>query len=273
MLQVPYKYGVYLKRIIKMYRKEMETACRAALEAGRIIKGFYGNLETISKKGERDLVTEADLMSEKAVVAAITKAFPDDAIIAEEGGEQGKKSDRKWIIDPLDGTTNFAHSFPFFAVSIGFMVNDDVVTGVVYNPIMDEFFEAEKGKGAFLNKRPIKVSGTATLKDALVATGFPYDIDKKSDVIIGRLKKIIVEVQGLRRPGAASIDLCYVAMGRLDGFWEQDLKPWDTAAGCIILTEAGGEISDYSGNSYHPNVKTILATNGHIHKGMLALLK
>jgi myo-inositol-1(or 4)-monophosphatase len=256
-----------------MYRKEMETACYAALEAGRIIKGFYGNLEEIRKKGERDLVTEADLMSEKSVIAAITKDFPDDMIIAEEGGEQGRKSDRKWIIDPLDGTTNFAHSFPFFAVSIGFMVNDKVVAGVVYNPVMDEFFEAEKGKGAFLNKKPIKVSSTGNLKDALVATGFPYDIDKKSDVIIGRLKRIIVEVQGLRRPGAASIDLCYVANGRLDGFWEQDLKPWDTAAGSIILTEAGGEITDYQGNMYHPQVNTIIATNRHIHNGLLELLK
>jgi myo-inositol-1(or 4)-monophosphatase len=256
-----------------MYKKETETACLAALEAGRIIKSYYGNLKSVSKKGEIDLVTEADLMSEKAVVVAITKAFPDDMIIAEEGGEQGKKSNRKWVIDPLDGTTNFAHSFPFFAVSIGFMVNDEVVAGVVYNPVVDEFFEAEKGKGAFLNKKPINVSGTANLKDALVATGFPYDIGKKSDEIIGRLKKIIVEVQGVRRPGAASIDLCYVAMGRLDGFWEQDLKPWDTAAGSIILTEAGGEISDYSGNRYRPDVKTILASNRHIHKGMLLLLE
>lgn len=255
-----------------MYNKEMETACRAALEAGSIIKSYYGNLKSISKKGEIDLVTEADLMSEKAVVAAITRSFPDDMIIAEEGGEQGKKSDRKWIIDPLDGTTNFAHSFPFFAVSIGFMVNDDVVAGVVYNPVMDEFFEAEKGKGAFLNKKPIKVSATATLKDALVATGFPYDIDKKSDHIIPILKKVIVKVQGVRRPGAASIDICYVANGRLDGFWEQDLKPWDTAAGSIILTEAGGEISDFNGKGFNPWSKSILATNGHIHKGMLSLL-
>ncbi len=255
-----------------MYNKEMETARLAALEAGTIIKGFYGNLEEIRKKGRRDLVTEADLMSEKAVVAAITKAFPDDMIIAEEGGEQGKRSERKWIIDPLDGTTNFAHSFPFFAVSIGFMVNDEVVAGVVYNPVMDEFFEAEKGKGAFLNKRPINVSGTDNIRDALVATGFPYDIDKKSDEIIGRLKRIIVEAQGLRRPGAASIDLCYVANGRLDGFWEQDLKPWDTAAGSIILTEAGGKISDFNGKSFNPWLKSILATNSHIHNDMLRLM-
>ncbi len=255
-----------------MYKKEMETACRAALEAGRIIKGFYGNLEEIRKKGERDLVTEADLMSEKAVVAAITKNFPDDAIIAEEGGEQGKRSERKWIIDPLDGTTNFAHSFPFFAVSIGFMVKEEVVAGVVYNPVMDEFFEAEKGKGAFLNKKPINVSATANIRDALVATGFPYDIDKKSDEIISRLKRIIVEVQGLRRAGAASIDLCYVANGSLDGFWEQDLKPWDTAAGSIILTEAGGKVSDFRGNSFNPWLNSIIATNGLIHKEMVGLL-
>ncbi|MBN2418060.1 MAG: inositol monophosphatase [Deltaproteobacteria bacterium] len=252
-----------------MWRKEMETAQRAAMEAGRILKGFYGNLKSISKKGEIDLVTEADLASEKAVIDIISRKFPDDMILAEESGEQGEKSDRLWIIDPLDGTTNFAHSFPFFAVSIGFQAGNEIVAGVVYNPVMDEFFEAEKGKGAFLNKRPIKVSGCENLTDSLVATGFPYNVHKNSEPVLDYFKRMIVRVQGIRRPGAASIDLCYVAAGRLDGFWEQDLKPWDTAAGSIILREAGGIISDYAGNPYNPYVKTILASTPGIHDKMI----
>ena len=252
-----------------MWKKEMETARRAAMEAGGILKELYGNIRRISKKGEIDLVTEADIASEKAVIDTITSDFPDDMILSEEAGEQGKKSERLWIVDPLDGTTNFAHTFPFFAVSIGFQVENEVVAGVVYNPVMDEFFEAEKGKGAFLNKKSIRVSENVNLKDSLVATGFPYDIHEKNEAVLNYFKKMIVQVQGVRRPGAASIDLCYVAAGRLDGFWEQGLKPWDTAAGSLILKEAGGIISDYAGNLYNPFMKTVLASTPGIHEKML----
>ena len=255
-----------------MWKKEMETARRAAIEAGGILKELYGNIRKISKKGEIDLVTEADFASEKAVIDIINCDFPNDMILSEETGEHGEKSDRLWIVDPLDGTTNFAHSFPFFAVSIGFQVENEIVAGIVYNPCLDEFFEAEKGKGAFLNRKSIRVSDNVNLKDSLVATGFPYDIHEKNESVLAYFKKMIVRVQGVRRPGAASIDLCYVAVGRLDGFWEQDLKPWDTAAGSIIVKEAGGTVSDYAGNPYNPYAKSILASAPGIHVKMLEVL-
>ena len=255
-----------------MWKKEMETARRAAMEAGGILKELYGNINRILKKGEIDLVTEADIASENAVIETISSDFPNDMILSEEAGEHGEKSDRLWIVDPLDGTTNFAHTFPFFAISIGFQVEYETVAGVVYNPVMDEFFEAEKGKGAFLNKNSIRVSDKVNLKDSLVATGFPYDIHEKNEAVLEDFKRMIVQVQGVRRPGAASIDLCYVAAGRLDGFWEQGLKPWDTAAGSIILQEAGGIISDYAGNPYDPFMKTVLASNPGIHGKMLEIL-
>ena len=209
---------------------------------------------------------------EKTVIETISSDFPEDMILSEEAGEHGEKSDRLWIVDPLDGTTNFAHTFPFFAVSIGFQVEDEIVAGVVYNPVMDEFFEAEKGKGAFLNKKSIRVSDKVDLEDSLVATGFPYDIHEKNDTVLDYFKRMIVRVQGIRRPGAASIDLCYVAAGRLDGFWEQGLKPWDTAAGSLILKEAGGIISDYAGKPYNPFMKTVLASTPGIHGKMLEIL-
>lgn len=256
-----------------MWEKEMEAARSAAMESGRILKELYGNINSISKKGEIDLVTEADLMSEKTVINSITRVFPNDRILSEETGEHGEESDRLWIVDPLDGTTNFAHSFPFFAVSIGLQVENEIVAGVVYNPCMEEFFEAEKGKGAFLNKRSIRVSDNVNLKDSLIGTGFPYDVYEDPKPVLDYLERMIVRAQGVRRAGAASIDLCYVAAGRLDGYWEQGLKPWDTAAGSIIVHEAGGIISDYTGNPYSPFGISILASNPHIHSKMLEVLR
>lgn len=256
-----------------MFKKERSTARRAALESGRILNELFGNISRISKKGEIDLVTDADIRSEKAVIDRITHNFPNDRILAEEGGEQGDESDRMWIIDPLDGTTNFAHSFPFFCVSIGLQVEKEIVLGIVYNPYANEFFEAEKGKGAFLNKKPIRVSNNKKLRDCLVGTGFPYDVYKDPAPVLGLLKRMIMQVQGIRRAGAAALDLCYLAAGRLDGFWEQGLKPWDTAAGSIIVQEAGGVITDYSGRPYSPELKTLLASNPHIHDKMLNLLE
>lgn len=255
-----------------MWDKEMETARSAAMKAGSVLKKLYGNISRISKKGEIDLVTEADLASEKVVIDEVKLDFPADMIISEEAGKQGDKSGRLWIIDPLDGTTNFAHSFPFFGVSIALQVENETVLGVVYNPVLDEFFEAEKGKGAFLNKKTIKVSDKMSLKDSLIGTGFPYDVYEKPDVVLDYFKRMIIQVQGIRRAGAAAVDLCYVAAGRLDGFWEQGLKPWDTAAGSIILQEAGGIISDYKGNPYNPFLTTTLASTPGIHRKMLEII-
>lgn len=255
-----------------MWEKEVGVARQAAKESGKILNDLFGETISIEKKGEIDLVTEADILSEKAVMETINKSFPRDAILTEESGEHGRKSDRLWIIDPLDGTTNFAHSFPFFAVSIGLRVRDEMVLGVVYNPFMNEYFEARRGEGAFLNKKPIKVSKAEDLKDSLMGTGFPYNVYKDPARIMGLLQNMIVRVQGVRRPGAASVDLCYVASGRLDGFWEEGLQPWDTAAGSLIVREAGGIVSDFGGEGYSPFQKSIVAANPHIHPKMLDIL-
>ena len=255
-----------------MWKKEMKTARSAAMEAGSVLRQMFGNISSISKKGEIDLVTEADMASEKVVIDAITRDFPDDMILSEEAGRQGEKSGRLWIIDPLDGTTNFAHSFPIFGVSIALQSENQIVLGVVYNPVLDEYFEAEKGRGASLNKKAIKVSERVNLKDSLIGTGFPYDVYENPEEVLGYFKRMIVQVQGIRRAGAAAVDLCYVAAGRLDGFWEKGLKPWDTAAGSIILQEAGGIISDYNGNPYNPFLTTTLASTPGIHRKMLEII-
>ena len=257
-----------------MLEIEMKTARRAANEAGKILKALFGTVKNISKKGEIDIVTEADIQSEEAVIDIIRNEFPQDSILSEEAGEDDiHGSERLWIIDPLDGTTNFAHGFPFFAVSIALKVKKKVVLGIVFNPVMDEFFEAVIDQGACLNREPIYVSTTKFLKDALLGTGFPYTIYEDSGEVIVLLKKMIVKVQGVRRAGAAAIDLCYVAAGRLDGFWEQGLKPWDTAAGSLILKEAGGRSGDFFGASYSPYQKTIVAGNPSVYRSMLKIIK
>ncbi len=250
----------------------MTVAGKAAREAGRILNNLFGKITSIGKKGEIDLVTEADLLSEKAIVEIIGRGFPNDGVLTEESGKSGRDSGRQWIVDPLDGTTNFVHSFPFFAVSIALRTNNDVVLGVVYNPVTEEYFEAVKGEGAFLNKGPIRVSQVRDLRGSLVATGFPYIVYKEPESMIELFKRMIVRVQGIRRPGAASIDLAYVASGRLDGFWEEGLQPWDTAAGSIIVMEAGGIVSDYRGEAYSPFQKSIVAANPIVHPKMVEVL-
>jgi myo-inositol-1(or 4)-monophosphatase len=255
-----------------LWEKELVVAGQAARESGVILNDLFGKITKIGKKGEIDLITEADLLSENIIVEIIGRNFPQDNILTEESGELGRNSERLWIIDPLDGTTNFAHSFPFFAVSIALQVDNEIVLGVVYNPLMGEYFEAVKGEGAFLNKTPIKVSPAKDLKESLVATGFPYRVYKEPGSIIELLKRMIVLVQGVRRPGSASIDLCYVASGRLDGFWEEGLQPWDTAAGSLIVMEAGGMVSNYEGEKYSPFQKSIVAANPFIHQKMLEVI-
>ncbi len=256
-----------------MYEKELRTLRKAVKESGKVLTKLFGKTIQITKKGEIDLVTEADLASEKVIIETIRNCFPDDKIITEEAGDDNSTSDRIWIIDPLDGTTNFAHGFPFFAVSIALQVKTKIVLGAVFNPYMDEYFEAVKGNGATLNKRSIKTSDIKELRDALLGTGFPYSIYKDSKKPLELFQKLVVKAQGIRRPGAAAMDLCYVAAGRMDGFWEQGLKPWDTAAGSLILIEAGGKISDYQGEPYSPYHNTIIATNPYIFESMLKLIK
>jgi len=185
-------------------------------------------------------------------------------ILSEEAGRRDEALHRTWLIDPLDGTTNFAHCFPFFAVSIALEIENEVVLGVVYNPYMNEFFEAAKGKGAYLNGEPLRVSATFSLQESLLATGFPYDIHERPEKVVRLFEKMIVRAQGIRRLGSAALDLCYVAAGRLDGFWEENLKPWDTGAGDIIVREAGGRLTTFWGGPYHPYLNSVVASNGLI---------
>jgi len=256
-----------------MLKKEMDVASMAARTAGKILKEKFGAVNHVRKKGVIDLVTEADLEAEKAILNIIRHHFPQDHILAEEAGNQGRSSNRIWLIDPLDGTTNFTHGFPFFAVSIALEIDDQLVLGIVYNPYLEEYFGAVKGSGAFLNSRPIKVSRTDSIEDALLATGFPYDIHEHPETVLERFARVIVKAQGIRRPGSAALDLCYVACGRMDGFWEEGLHPWDTAAGAVILSEAGGVLSTFEGSRYTPYKDSIVAANPELMGDILRTLR
>jgi myo-inositol-1(or 4)-monophosphatase len=255
-----------------MWDKEFDLARHASREAGNILISRFGRVNHITKKGEIDLVTEADVQAEDVIVDIIRSRFPQDSILAEERGEHARDRERVWLIDPLDGTTNFAHGFPFFSVSIAFQVDGQSVLGIVSNPRLGEHFEALKGAGAFLNDKAIRVSETKDLQESLLAVGFPYTIRENPHRVMAHLKKMAACAQGIRRPGSASIDLVYVAAGRLDGFWEEGLKPWDTAAGTVIVQEAGGMVSDYEGRPYSPFMNTIVASNSRIHEAMLSVL-
>ncbi len=245
----------------------------AAGKGAAILKSRLGRIPEVVKKGEIDLVTVADLESEKAIVGAIRESFPDHAVLAEEGGlDKGPARDR-WIIDPLDGTTNFAHGLGLFCVSIAFASDDEVLFGIVSNPVTEELFVAEKGRGATLNGFPISVSNTEKVSDSLLVTGFPYNHKEIVKAVISRFGNCLAASQGIRRLGSAALDLCYVACGRFDGFWEQNLKPWDTAAGMLIALEAGGTVTDFSENPFDIYGNEILATNGRIHAEMKSLLE
>ncbi|HAO23499.1 MAG TPA: inositol monophosphatase [Desulfobacteraceae bacterium] len=248
------------------------TAIAAAYKAGELICSFLGHAD-IRKKGDIDLVTQADTGSEKIIIDAIRARFPDHAILAEESGQNIGNADFCWIIDPLDGTTNFAHQLPLFSVSIGFSYKGKIAAGVVFNPVSGELFTATQGNGAQLNGRPIQVSGTEKISESLLVSGFPYNFKEIFDPLMMRFSNCMKAAQAVRRLGSASLDLCYVACGRFEGFWEQNLKPWDTAAGLLIAQEAGATVTDFSGNPYTTDQKEILATNGKIHNNMLALLK
>jgi myo-inositol-1(or 4)-monophosphatase len=256
---------------------ELEDIARIALQAadrgGRELRRCFGNLSRIDKKGAIDLVTEADLASEKAILETIRAHCPGHSILAEESGWAAGSRSGTWIIDPLDGTTNFAHNLPVFAVSIAFADRGELRCGVVFNPMRGELFRAVLGAGATLNGRPIRVSTTARLKDALLMTGFPYDMETMMDTVLARLGACLSAVQGVRRPGAASLDLCDVACGRCDGFWEEHLKPWDTAAGVLIVKEAGGRVTDFAQTPFVPEMPSVLATNGAIHASLADLLE
>lgn len=245
------------------------TGIAAAYQGGEILREYFGNITVIRKKGKRDLVTEADVKSEKKIIETIKKRFPDHGFLAEESGAEMAATGAKWIIDPLDGTTNFAHGLPIFAVSIAFSLNDEILTGIVLNPMTAELYTAVRGEGAQFNGRPIHVSSTESLGDCLLATGFPYNLNDNLPRIIERFSRFAASARGIRRLGAAAIDLCLVASGTYDGFWEENLKPWDVAAGTLIATEAGATISDFKGGPFAIDGSELLASNGRIHPEMV----
>ncbi|MEK7267993.1 MAG: inositol monophosphatase family protein, partial [Nitrospirota bacterium] len=220
-----------------------------------------------------NLVTDADKRAEQVIVEAIRRAFPDHQILAEERGQAGSTSPYKWVIDPLDGTTNFAHGFPAYCVSIGVEYQGRCILGVVFDPTRQELFAAEAGGGAFLNGTPLRVSRASRLDAALLVTGFAYDIRESEQNNLDHFARFALRAQGIRRTGTAALDLCYVAAGRFDGFWELKLHPWDTAAGSVILLEAGGRLSDLSGGSFSIYGKELVASNGLVHEEILEVLR
>jgi len=245
----------------------LDVAKEAALEGGRILMEEFARPVHISYKGDVDLVTQADKRSEDAVVARLRREFPAHSIVAEEGGGSEHRSPFRWYVDPLDGTTNFAHHFPWFAVSIGLEEAGELVAGVVYNPANGEMFTAERGQGAFLNAQPIHVSRADRLAVSLLGTGFPTH-KRTQNPNIHFYWQFTLASHGVRRVGAAALDLCMVACGRLDAFWEFGLKPWDTAAGTLLIRESGGRVTDFSGKPYAPGDYICLASNGLIHEEM-----
>jgi len=254
------------------YRQIKRVAISAAHEGATVLLKKLGRLSKINKKGAIDLVTDADTESEKTIIETIHTAFPDHSILAEESGLKQGTSACQWIIDPLDGTTNFAHSLGLFSVSIACAVDKDLICGVVFNPVTNELFSAVKGDGAELNGNPIHVSNTTEIAESLLVTGFPYNIREVLDQIMDRLARCLAASQGVRRLGSAALDLCYVACGRFDGYWEQNLEPWDTAAGLLIAREAGARVTDFATRDYTVELPQLLATNGKIHQQMLDLI-
>jgi myo-inositol-1(or 4)-monophosphatase len=249
------------------------VAVQAARKAGGILKKRLGRKRTIGFKGAVNLVTEMDLLSEKIIVDEIKSHYPDHDVLAEERAAAENASRFRWIIDPLDGTTNYAHGFPIFSVSIALAKDGEVVFGVVYDPTRDELFTAEKGKGARLNGRRIRVSSQSTLTRSLLATGFPYDLRESRVNNFDHFYNFAIRAQAVRRAGSAALDLCYVAAGRFDGFWEMKLGPWDIAAGSLMVSEAGGKITDFTGRPLNLSGKHVLASNGKIHAAMLRIVK
>ncbi|HJV35175.1 inositol monophosphatase family protein [Geomonas sp.] len=250
----------------------LTAATAAAKAAGELQKERLWSEKEISYKGTFDLVTEVDRRCEELIVERLKGAFPDHSFLAEENAYEIGKVPFKWIIDPLDGTTNYAHGFPWFCVSIALEHKDKVLLGVIYHPMMDELFTAVKGEGAFLNGNPIRVSEREPLRRSLLATGFPYDRARDNENNFQNFIKFHLECRGVRRAGAAALDLAYVAAGRLDGYWECKLKPWDVAAGSLLVTEAGGEVTNYAGLPYSIYDHRIVASNGAIHQEMLEVL-
>lgn len=244
------------------------VAVNAARTGGQILVQAFGNAQDISHKGLVDLVTEQDRRSEAAIHQIIREAFPEHAILAEEGGVTPGAAEHRWIVDPLDGTVNYAHGYPVFAVSIAYEHQGELEVGVIYDPLLRELFVAQRGQGATLNGVPIQVSSTTELIQSLLETGFPYD-RARLPLALAQLNHLAAVSQGIRRAGAAALGLAYVAAGRLDGFWEATLNPWDHAAGALLIREAGGAVTTIDGGTYTAMVGNVAASNGHIHPALV----
>jgi len=250
----------------------MQAAVEIAREAGAFLKERLHADHRIDFKGEINLVTEADRRSEEIITSRIKNLFPDHDIMAEEGTNITTGSEYRWIIDPLDGTTNYAHGFPVFCVSIALQRMSQIILGVIYNPMLDELFAAGRGEGAFLQGRKIHVSHTKRLAEGFVATGFPYDVRENCRDALAYFDEMIPKAQAIRRQGSAALDLAYLAAGRFDGFWELRLNPWDTAAGWILVEEAAGVVTHLSGKPYFLESPSIVASNGVMHKELMEVL-
>jgi myo-inositol-1(or 4)-monophosphatase len=252
----------------------LTTAIEAVVRAGDVQMAHFGRHFQIDKKGTIDLVTEVDLAVERAFRAMMSERFPDHQILAEElGGASAVPPGPCWIFDPIDGTTNFAHGLPIFCSSLALEIDGVPEVAAVYDPNRKELFTAERGGGAFLNGVPLHVSAARTLVDAMLVTGFPYDVHSRVDEIVGLFGKFVGQARAVRRLGSAAIDLCWVAAGRMDGFWEHDLKPWDIAGGALIVAEAGGRLTNLDGQPFRSRGGHVLATNGHVHDAMLEIIR
>ena len=250
--------------------QEIEAALSAAREAGEVLREGFGWQHSVSYKGEVDLVTEVDEQAERVIKEILLGAFPSYEMLAEESGRSSGQEDARWIVDPLDGTTNYAHGLPIFCVSIALERSGEVIVGVVHDPMREETYLAERGGGATLNGEPIRVSDTDEPIQALIATGFPYDRAEMPEALelFGRFAAI---TRGMRRLGSTALDLCYVAAGRLDGYYERGIWAWDIAAGGLILEEAGGKVTDYRGAGLNLEGRQIVASNGYLHSAMMEL--
>ena len=251
----------------------LEAASDSAREAGLMLKKNIDVSREISYKGAVDLVTNFDRQAQETIVSFLSNRFPDHDFLAEEDFERNKGVEYRWIIDPIDGTTNYAHRFPIFSVSIALEWKEKVVLGVVYDPMREELFSAIKGSGAHLNGKKIRVSHVDELDKSLLATGFPYDLRESQDNNIIHFNNFLIRAQGIRRGGSAALDLCYIACGRFDGFWELKLKPWDVAAGALIVKESGGQLSDFRNKNLSIFGTEIVASNGLIHDEIVDVLQ
>jgi myo-inositol-1(or 4)-monophosphatase len=251
----------------------LNAAREAAFEAGKMLKQGLNEAREILFKGSVDLVTNFDRKAQEMIFDRLSGSFPDHGFLAEEGLLYQEQNDFRWVIDPLDGTTNYAHGVPVFCVSIGLEFKGKIILGVVYDPMQEEMFHAVRGEGAYLGESRIHVSSEGDLGRGLVATGFPYDVRVNPDNNAVHFNYFLTRVQAIRRCGSAALDLCYVACGRFDGFWELRLRPWDMAAGGLIVQEAGGRLSDFAGREFNIYRPEALATNGLIHEAMLQVIQ